>query len=380
MRSTTSALVSLLAVAALIPTVSASASTPPSQPQAAPQQADHTQGTRKVILDSDMGELNDDAVAMFMLAKSPSVDFLGVTTVSGNTWAEEGTADALSQLQLIGRSDIPVVQGSTQPLLPGRQDRLAAENALYGKAPWTGAFESPEPAAYNKLPQAPYGGYAKARPLDTAAVDFIVDQVKRSPHQITFFEVGPATNLALAVRTHPEIVPLIKQVIYMGGSFDRPGNITPAAEFNFWFDPDSARIALRTPFAQQTIVTDDVSEKVLYTKAQYDAITAGKSTPIKKEFKALQGPQFASDPNYSSPIWDAITAAIFLDPGIVKTSEQRYVDVDSTFGPDYGRALGYNLGEFDKPANPAGTQLATLVMDLNLPRFWNLYTGLLSKP
>ncbi|MFC5033133.1 nucleoside hydrolase [Streptomyces sp. DSM 41987] len=377
----------LLVLVLLVPTVSASGQTLSPTPgpvitARAAEQADerHPADRRKVILDADMGELNDDAVTMFMLAKHPSVDLLGVTVVSGNTWVEEGTADALRQLELIGRRDVPVVAGAGEPLMPGRKVRLAAENALYGKAPWAGAFDSPRPPAYDRLPRPPYGGYPSTHPSTSAAADFIVNQVKRYPRQVTFLEVGPATNLALAVRTHPEIVPLVKEVIYMGGAFDKPGNITPAAEFNWWFDPESARIALRTPFPKQTIVPDDVCVKVRYTKAQYDAITAGAPTPVKTMFKDLQGPMFAADPRRSTFLWDALTAAVFLDPQVVKTSQSRYVDVDASFGPDYGRALGYGLDEFSAPANPVGTQRATLILDLDMRRFWDLYIGLLRRP
>ncbi|MEU8888083.1 nucleoside hydrolase [Streptomyces sp. NPDC048442] len=367
--------VSSVAASAPVPGKSAPVSgkapdAPPSVPQA---------GTgRKVILDADMGELNDDAVTMFMLAKAKNVDFLGVTVVSGNTWVEEGTAYSLRQLELIGRSDIPVVAGAGEPLMPGRQERLSAESTLYGKPSWAGAFDSQRPPSYDKLAKPPYGGYPKTRPKkDTAAADFIVEQVKRYPRQVTVFADGPATNLALAVRTHPEIVPLIKEVIYMGGAFDKPGNVNPAAEFNWWFDPESARISVRTPFRKQTIVPDDAAQHVVYGKKQYEAIVAGKQTPIKKIFKDLQGPEFAKDPNTTHLLWDAITAAVFLDPAVAKRTDVRYVDVNANFGEDYGRSLGYGLDDFDAPNNPKGTRKAGIVLDVDAKRFWDLYTGLL---
>ncbi|MDJ0466407.1 nucleoside hydrolase [Streptomyces sp. H27-C3] len=375
----------LLAAALLVLSVAASApAAEPALARAAAQApvqapgAPHGKDGRKVILDADMGELNDDAVTMFMLAKAKNVDFLGVTVVSGNTWVEEGTAYALRQLELIGHTDIPVVVGAGEPLMPGRQERLAAEGALYGKAPWAGAFDSPRPPSYDKLAKPPYGGYSRTRPKkDTTAADFIVEQVKRYPNQVTVFADGPATNLALAVRTHPEIVPLIKEVIYMGGAFDKPGNITPAAEFNWWFDPESARIAVRTPFRKQTIVPDDAAQHVVYGKKEYDRIVAGKQTPIKKIFKDLQGPEFAKNPKATHFLWDAITAAVFLDPTVARRTDVRYVDVDATFGDNYGRSLGYNLDEFDAPNNPKGTRKAGIVLDVDAKRFWNLYTGLL---
>ncbi|MFI5806961.1 nucleoside hydrolase [Streptomyces sp. NPDC051561] len=383
----------LIAAALLVPSVAASApaavptagkAAPAVSEDRAPQdeapqaRAPQDKSGRKVILDADMGELNDDAVTMFMLAKARNVDFLGVTVVSGNTWVEEGTAYSLRQLELIGRTDIPVIAGAGEPLMPGRQERLSAENTLYGKVPWAGAFDSQRPPSYDKLAKPPYGGYPKTKPKkNTVAADFIVEQVKRYPNQVTVFADGPATNLALAVRTHPEIVPLIKEVIYMGGAFDKPGNITPAAEFNWWFDPESARISVRTPFPKQTIVPDDAAQHVIYGKKEYDRIVAGKQTPIKKIFKDLQGPEFEKDPKATHFLWDAITAAVFLDPSVSKRTEQRYVDVDANFGENYGRSLGYNLAEFDAPNNPKGTRKAQIVLDVDAKKFWDLYTGLL---
>ncbi|GGZ81766.1 nucleoside hydrolase [Streptomyces subrutilus] len=363
---------SVLAAVLAVPLVTASTA-------AADPEAAASGPVRKVILDADMGELNDDAVTMFMLAASPQVDLLGVTVVSGNTWVEEGTAYALRQLELAGRSDVPVAAGAGEPLMPGRRERLAAENALYGTAPWTGAFESARPPAHDRLAEPPYGGYAKTRPVRSGAVDFIVEQVRRHPHQITFIAAGPATNLALAVRSHPEIVPLFKEVVYMGGAFDKPGNITPAAEFNWWFDPESARIAVRTPFPRQTVLPDDAAQHVKYTRTQYEAVTAGPSTPVKKMFKDLQGPEFAKDPQHFTYVWDALTAAVLLDPAVAVAPEERYVDVDADFGPDYGRSLGYRLDEFSAPRNPAGTRKATVVTGIDTARFWSLYVGLLRR-
>lgn len=332
--------------------------TPPAQATTAPKP--------KVIIDADMGELNDDAVALFMLTARKQVDILGVTIVAGNTWAEQGTAYALRQLELIGRQGIPVVPGAVEPLMPGRLDGLKGENHLYGKAPWTGAFEGPRPPSYTQLAKEPYKGYPKTKPLPAKAAEFIVEQVKKNPGEVTLFAIGPATNVALAVRTHPEIVPLVKEVIYMGGAFDAPGNVTPGAEFNWWFDPESAKIALRTPFRKQTIVPNDVAMKVPFTKAEYDRVVAGASTPVKEMFKDLQKGQ-------QTYVWDAITSAIFLDRSLIKKSEERYVDVDAGMGPNYGRSLGYNLAEFNAPANPAGTQKATIVFDIDKKRFWDLY-------
>ncbi|BAS28077.1 nucleoside hydrolase [Limnochorda pilosa] len=337
----------------------------------------------KVIVDADMGILNDDAVALFMLLQSGEVDVLGVTIVAGNTWVEEGTAYALRQLELIGRTDVPVVPGAPEPLMGNRQPWLSAEERLWGNSEYLGAFSRPRPRSYLELDGEPYGGYPQTKPFSEHAVDFIVRMVKANPGQVTIFALGPATNLALAVRKNPEIVPLVKQVIYMGGAIDVPGNTTVAAEFNWWFDPEAAQIALRTPFRKQIIVPLDIAERVFYTKSEFDRIVSRAETPIVKMFKDLHGPRFAQDPDRTSFVWDALTSAIFLRPEIVVRMEERFVDVDTSYGPNYGRSLGYyesRRRSFGAPENfPAGTQKANVLFDIDRQAFWDLYVELIAK-
>jgi inosine-uridine nucleoside N-ribohydrolase len=266
-----------------------------------------------------------------------------------------------------------------------RQATLAAEQTLYGNVEYMGAYSRPRPESYLKLSKAPYGGYPTTKPsTGSAASEFIADQVKKYPNEVTLFVLGPATNVALAVRAHPEIVPLVKQVIYMGGAIDVPGNTSPAAEFNWWFDPEAAKIALRTPFKRQLVVPNDIAERVFYTKKEYDRIVAGPDTPITRMFRDLQGPRFAADPNYKSFVWDSMTAAVFLDPKIATRTEDRYLDVDATFGPDYGRAIGYGPSrnrDLSKPGNfPAGTQKVQVLFDIDRDAFWTLVVDLMTRP
>ena len=131
---------------------------------------------------------------------------------------------------------------------------------------------------------------------------------------------------------NPEIVPLVKRVIYMGGAIDVPGNSTPAAEFNWWFDPEATRISLRAPFREQIVVPLDITERVYYTKSEYDRIVAGPETPITALYRKLHGPRFEKDPSARSFVWDALTAAIFLQPTIATSMVDRFVDIDVTYG------------------------------------------------
>ena len=337
----------------------------------------------KVIIDADMGQMNDDAVVLFMLANSDNIDILGLTIVAGNTWVEEGTAYGLRQLEVIGRTDIPVLMGANEPLMGSRQSSLSAEEALYGNVEYMGAYSRSRPSSYLEIGREPYGGYPQVQPSSENAVDFIVRQVLENPNEVTLFVIGPATNIALAVRKNPEIVPLIKSVYYMGGAIDIPGNTSPAAEFNWWFDPESIKISLRTPFMEQIVVPNDIAERVYFTKAQHDRIMAAPETPLTRMYKELREASWISNPDRRSYVWDAITAAAFLKPEIVTRMEERFIDIDTNMGLNYGRSIGYHESRrrsFDQPENfPAGTQKVRIVFDIDREAFWDLYIDLLTK-
>ncbi len=332
---------------------------------------------RKVLIDADMGQLNDDAVVLFMLANSQNVDILGLTIVAGNTWVEEGTAYGLRQLEIIGRTDIPVLMGAGEPLMGSRQPWLASEEKLYGNSEYLGAYSRPRPSSYLSIGREPYGGYPTTQPSTENAVDFIVRQVLENPHQVTLFSIGPTTNIALAVKKNPEIVPLVQSIIYMGGAIDIPGNTPPAAEFNWWFDPEATKICLRTPFPEQIVVPNDIGERVYFTKTQYDRIVSAPETPITKMYQDLWGPRFRSGTDRKSFVWDSITAAIFLQPDLVTRMEERYIDIDTNMGPNYGRSVGYHESRrrsLDQPENfPAGTQKVKILFDIDRDAFWDLY-------
>jgi inosine-uridine nucleoside N-ribohydrolase len=337
----------------------------------------------RVIVDADMGVLNDDAVALFMLLNTPNVEVLGVTIVPGNSWMENGTAAALRQLELIGRTDVPVFMGVREPLMGNRQPWLEAEERIWGKSEYLGAYARPRPESYLALDREPAIGYPTSKPAAEHAVDFIVRAVKAHPNEVTLFVLGPATNIALAIRKNPEIVPLVKRVYYMGGAIDVPGNTSPAAEFNWWFDPESVRITLRAPFQEQIVVPIDIAERVFYTKAEYDRIVGAPETPITKLFRQLHGPRFERDGAARSFVWDALTAAIFLQPAIATKMDDRFLDVDVTYGPNYGRSIGYHQSRrrsLDSPADfPAGTQKVKVLMDIDRKAFWDLYVDRMTR-
>jgi len=332
-----------------------------------------TRAKEKVIVDSDMVVLYDDGVAMMMLANHPDIELLGVTIVPGNTWVSEGTAYTLRQLEVMNRLDIPVALGIRYPLRAGRYETIEIERKMFGfGSSYIGCFGRVEPASYLDVYRTEFGGNPTKKPVDKHAVDFLIDTIKANPGDVTIIPIGPCTNLAIAIRMAPEIIPLIKRVVYMGGAFDTPGNTTPAAEFNWWFDPEAAKMCVRTPFADQLIVGSDVCEKYRFNKELFDRIAA-VNTPIAKMFKEKYGPVFKKDPNYTRLVWDTIAAAVVIDPTLIVEEETRWVDVNSDYGLDYGRSLGYSK------RGPAGTQKARILFTIDEERFWNLMVDMLTQ-
>jgi len=207
------------------------------------------QAAEKVIFDTDFNVLNDDGQAFIMLAQlhaQKKIDLLGMTLVSGNAWVDQAQVDALKAVERMGvEKDVGVYSGAAYPLLHDFAT-YPQEQALFGSG-WPGAFKHPRPTSPSQLVAPPDGLATHTKLRNESAAQFIIDSVKRNPHEVTLLAVGPLTNLALAIRTAPEIVPLIKRIVYMGGAMEIPGNTTPAAEFNWWFDPEAARIVLRSP-------------------------------------------------------------------------------------------------------------------------------------
>ena len=332
-----------------------------------------TGAKEKVILDTDMVVLFDDGIAMMMLANHPNIELLGVTIVPGNTWLSEGTAYALRQLEVLNRSDVPVAMGTRYPLRAARYETIQIERKMFGyRSGFIGGFARTEPASYLEVYRKEYQSEPTIKPVDKHAVNFLIDTIKANPGQVTVIAIGPCTNLAIAIRIAPEIIPLIKRVVYMGGAFDVPGNTTPAAEFNWWFDPEAAKMSVRAPFVDQLIVGLDVCEKYHLNKKIFERITA-VDTPIAKMFKRKYGQEFEKDPDYTRLVWDTIAAAVVIDPALIVEEETRWVDVNSDYGLDYGRSLGYSSH------GPAGTQKARILMSIDEKRFWDLMVKLLTK-
>jgi inosine-uridine nucleoside N-ribohydrolase len=336
---------------------------------------------QKIIIDSDYNTMSDDGQLGVMAAQLQAegkVEVLGITVVSGNKWLRQGVAEALKSVERLGVGHrIPVFAGENYAF---NHDRAAIEAELAAGAGgdgYLGAWSTPEPKTDAELAPIPDGFATHTQLQPRSAVDFIIDTVKAHPHEVTLLAIGPLTNIAKAVQRSPEIVPLIKQIIYMGGAVHVPGNTTKAAEFNWWFDPDAAQFVVRLPIPQ-VVVPLDVTDTVLMDKAIYDRIAhPPRPTAVTEAFRQEWfAADFEKDPNHTSNIWDTLTIAYLLDPAYATQVSEEYVDVIARPGdPENGRSVGY-------ATPPAGVPLQKMkvVTRFDNARFFALYVDLLTRP
>ena len=310
-----------------------------------------------VLLDTDMVDMFDDGVAMMMLAKAPNIKLLGVTTVTGNTWAQDGAASAIRQLEGIGVTDIPVVEGVTTKQFRKRFANIQNEIDEFGHGfdNFYGAISTPEPRNWKAAYHARYNAEPTLEPLNSSAVDFIILMVRAHPDEVTIVEIGPCTNLAAAIKKAPDIVPLIKRVVYMGGSFFQQGNVMPAAEFNIWIDPTAAKQCFRAAFKEQILLPLDACEKVLLDVSEFQRMTRQVKSPI---ISALHDRILSTAGNGKTFVWDILAAAVVIDPSIIIDEETMPVDVNDVYSPSYGQTLAYRFA-------PRGTQQARIVTTVN---------------
>lgn len=340
----------------------------------------------KVIIDSDYNTLSDDGQLGVMAAQLQAegkINVLGITVVSGNLWLKQGIAEALKSVERLGVDDQIGIYSGANYALSHDIKTIKKELALSsGGDGYLGAWSSPEPMTDKDLKAPPDGFATKAKLQNKGAVEFIVEKVKKYPHEVSILAIGPLTNLAQAVRKYPEIVPLIKQIIYMGGAVDVPGNTTPTAEFNWWFDPEAAHLMVRQPIPQ-VMIPLDVTNTVVMDKKQYDRIVnnPAKQTIITKLFKQLNGHGytgigFEEDPKATMNIWDTLTIAYLMDPTLATEAVTKWIDVDMGFGKNAGRSIGY------VDAVPAGQKLQKIkiIKRFDNLRFFDLYTDLLTRP
>jgi inosine-uridine nucleoside N-ribohydrolase len=341
---------------------------------------------RLVLIDADgAGPGGTHQMAMMALLQSPQVEVLGVTITTGDDWRDEEVQHTLRMLELIGRSDIPVVPGAVFPLVRTQEEtRLTAQ--LIGKPLWMGAFghltadlAAPAGALAPAVPtHGPWEvpplreGMPQTKPLDEDAAHFLIRQVHAHPHQVTICGAGPLTDIALAIAIDPHFAEMTKGIFLMGGSLnpqtDDPEFATsPRHEFNFWFDPEAAHIVLRAHWPRIDVTTVDVSIKAMFTEQMLDEISRSPQPAAQYIAKNSQQRYY---------LWDELAACAWLDPSIITKERLLYMDVDLSHGAGYG----YTLTWVEKLKPATDVQLVHAQVDLDLPRFTKMFIALMSAP
>jgi purine nucleosidase len=338
--------------------------------------AGNTQARRMVILDQDgAGPGGTDQMAMMVMLQSAQTDVLGITMVTGDAWEPEEVQHTLRMLELIHRTDVPVVPGAIFPLVRTQQESKLLHQ-LYGTFPWYGAWGDLASAETSrKSYHGPYvvpkliEGEPTTKPLAEDAAHFLIRQVHAHPHKVTIYAAGPLTNIALAISIDPHFAELTQGIVIMGGSLspqtaDPEFANNPRHEFNFWFDPEAAHITLHAHWPRIDLTTADISVKTGFTKAMLEDIARSPNPAAK--YLATYTDRF-------SYCWDELAAAAWLDPAIITKEQKLYIDVDLTRGPFYGDTLSWTAE--NKPA--LDLQLVHVQTDLDLQRFNKLFVDLM---
>jgi len=298
---------------------------------------------RKIILDCDPG--HDDAVAILLVGKNPMFDLLGITVESGNQTLAKTGLNTLNLCQYL-EIDVPVCLGASQPII--KEVEVCA--AIHGETGLDG-FEFPE----------------LIKKYDTRhAVNFIVETILSSKEKVTMVTTGPMTNLALAIRVNPDIINNIEEVVLMGGSYQN-GNVTPAAEFNIYCDPEAADIVFKSGL-KTTMVGLDVTRKVLCYEHIIDRMAKinNKASDLfdklMRVFNENQKRVFGFE---GSPLHDPVTIAYLMDPSLL---EVKYVncEIDISQGSSYGRT---NCDIFGYLGYPNNTYVA---VGIDVDKFWDI--------
>lgn len=261
---------------------------------------------RKVIFDTDPG--TDDAMALMLLLNSPELDVRAITVVPGNVTAAQGLENALRMVSLANRCNIPVAAGAQHPLF----QKLITAEFWHGK----------NGLANLELPPS------KCKVDSRFGPDLIIEMVHAAPHEITLVPVGPLTNIALAVLKDPSIVPLVKEVVLMGGSISG-GNVTAAGEANIYNDPEAAQIVFQAGWPV-TMVGLDVGDKTLLSRKYLDELGQTHG-PVNDFIYAVAKFLVDLSEKYGSPgtpMYDPLAVGVAVDATLV-TAPAMHVDVET---------------------------------------------------
>ena len=299
---------------------------------------------RKIILDCDPG--HDDAIAIMLAAKSEVLDLLGVSVVAGNQTVEKTVRNALNVCQYLGL-DVPVYQGCGQPMI---RDKQVVAGDIHGES----GLDGPVFAPLTKQAEKKHG------------VQFIIDTLLASDGDITIVTTGPMTNLAMAMRLCPDIIPKIHEIVLMGGSYQL-GNVTPAAEYKIIADADAAHVAF-TCGRKITMIGLDVTRKVLCYPSivermgRIDNSAAKLFVDLMTFFNKSQKEVYGWE---GGPLHDPVTIAYLINPDIL-TVKEMYTQIDIRSEQSYGRTNCDFFHYMGKEPN------SFVAIDIDPEKFWDV--------
>ncbi|MBD3190516.1 MAG: nucleoside hydrolase [Candidatus Heimdallarchaeota archaeon] len=298
-------------------------------------------GIKKLIIDCDPGI--DDALAIILAVKSQQLQIDAITTVAGNTSLQNASENVLRILSLLESETIAVYQGSEKPL----EKELLMASEVHGR----------DGLANTELAINPQITYQ-----DEPAVDFLISHILNHPNEITIIALGPLTNIASCILQEPTFSSKVKELIIMGGAIFEPGNISRTAEFNFFIDPDAAKIVLDSGIKTITLVPLDVTHKVIFTPELLETINQEKAIEpqtllefvynlIKFYHKFYIG--VCDFPG--CPLHDPLAVTVAIDPSLVKkqkmdvkiatTSESFSRENNQLYNPEYELVRGQTIAE-----------------------------------
>lgn len=299
---------------------------------------------RKIILDCDPG--HDDAIAIMLAAKNPAIDLLGITVVAGNQTLDKTLVNTLHVCQYLDL-DVPVYKGCGQPMI---RDKQVIAPEIHGES----GLDGPQFEALTRKPESQH------------AVNYIIDTLLASDGNITVVTTGPMTNLAMALRLCPDILPRIHEIVLMGGCYQL-GNMTPAAEFNVLADADAAHVVF-TSGRRITMVGLDVTRKVLCLPAIVERMGKNQTKAAKlfvdlmTFFNQTQKAVFGWD---GGPLHDPVTIAYLLDPTVL-TTKACFTQIDIRSEQSYGRTNCDLFNIFKRPPN------SLVAVDIDVAKFWDI--------
>lgn len=333
---------------------------------------------RKIILDTDIGWMNDDCTAAMFALKSPALEVMGITPIMGNFDLKWEVACALRLLEILSRDDVPVCPGFDRPLV---HERTPYADQIWGGWATFKTFDTIPP------------GMPTRKPDPRHASDFIAETILNHPGELTILAVGPLTNLAIAVRKYPQIVELVREVVIMGGNIPvlarGHGNVTPFAEFNFWVDPEAARIVLHSGMPI-TLFPLNVCRRTRFDRKYFARLASSQSkypeiATLFRDYLQIHFDDAELEKQFSLlyyGLYDHCVVGYTIRPDLFTVTEMN-VDVSLAPGPTYGACYGYQKGPYISGVEDSfplddGSKVMRVAYDVDFEALAELYVSTLT--